>query len=128
MEVPFLPKTEPPFRELSLHSPKMFDQWYFVAFFQLALCDRTLHVSVRNGQFCYCLILYCSSAQMRDVAAVAVFSCAWHAEPLQVRAGRKQELAKKHKRAEHVSKHRTQPHRTTHNETWFVAHHGLGCA
>ena len=50
MEVPFLPKTEPPLNEQNLHSPKVFAQRYVVAFFQLALCDRSLHVSVRRGQ------------------------------------------------------------------------------
>ena len=81
MEVPFLPKAEPPFREQSLHSPKMFDQCYFVAFFQLALCDRTLHVLIRGGLSCFCLILQSSNAQMRDVAALTIFAYAWHAEP-----------------------------------------------
>ena len=37
MEVPFLPKTEPPFREQNLHSPSMPDRCHVVEFFQFCL-------------------------------------------------------------------------------------------
>ena len=50
MEVPFLPKTEPPFRDQNLYFPSMPDQCYFVVFFHVALCDRILNVWVRSGQ------------------------------------------------------------------------------